>query len=84
MKTAQVTSRYSGGTCIARAGRGKKAKTASATSDQAEAARRAAAKAFGLDSSNIQTAADVVLEKLSSQDQWPHLTTWTATLPDLP
>lgn len=60
--TVTVKVRYSGGTYLARAGRGKAAATASATGLMSQAARRAAAKFFRLDASNVQTADDIVLD----------------------
>lgn len=46
---------------IARAGRGRTAKTASCTMSAEAAARSAAAKFFRLDSCNVQTASDIRL-----------------------
>lgn len=81
MKTCTVQVRYAGNGYTARAGRGKKAKTASATSDPATAAQRAAAKFFHLDSCNIQTAADIIVTGRFTHNEGG---TYTATLPDLP
>lgn len=66
--TVTVKVRYSGGTYLARAGRGKAATSASATGLRSQAARRAAAKFFKLDASNVQTADDVVLDPRGEAD----------------
>lgn len=57
-----VAVRYSGGAYIAGAGRGKTRATASSTSSPEFAARRCAAKFFGLDESTAQGADDIKLE----------------------
>ncbi len=62
MNSVLVKIRQSGGTYLARAGRGRKAKTASCTSLEVTAAQRAAAKYFGLDSCNVQKESDIVIE----------------------
>lgn len=64
MNTVLVKIRQSGGTYLARAGRARKAKTASCTSSEVFAAQRAAAKYFHLDACNVQTADDILIEDL--------------------
>lgn len=65
MEIVTVKVLYRGATYAARAGRGYKAKMASATSDQFTAAKRAAAKAFGMDATNVLKDHDLVV--LSAQ-----------------
>lgn len=81
MKTITVKVRHTGSGYTARAGRGKKSKTATCTSAPEAAARRAAAKAFCLDACNVQTEADIQLAGSYTFDAGG---TYTATLPDLP
>ena len=75
MNRVNVKVRCSGGTYLARAGRGKHACSASATGLKAQAARRAAARFFRLDACNVQTADDIVLEPRGEADLY------VATLP---
>ena len=79
LPTVRVMVRYYGGAWVARAGRGKKGKSASSTDRATVAAQRAAAKYFGLDASNVQTPADIVLTLLVDGTQGAAL--YTATLP---
>lgn len=80
MRTITVTVRPNGNGYTARAGRGKKAKTATCTSSFGRAVRAAAAKAFGLDECNVQTAEDIEITGEYSRSGG----TFVATLPDLP
>lgn len=70
MEIITVKVLYRGDGYAARAGRGHKAKTASSTSDQFTAAKRAAAKAFGLDASNVLKEQDLLV--LSAQGDVYH------------
>lgn len=65
MSSVIVKVRMDGFGYVARAGRGKAARSASSTSDAGTAARRAAAKFFRLDACNVQTERDIVLEMQS-------------------
>lgn len=64
MSTVLVKIRQAGGTYVARAGRGRKATTASCTGLEVFAAQRAAAKYFRLDACNVQTESDIVIEDI--------------------
>lgn len=75
----RVLVRYSGGAFVARAGRGKKSKSASSTDCATVAAQRAAAKYFGLDESNITTPGEITLSLLVDGTNSGAL--FTATLP---
>lgn len=80
LPTVRVMVTYRGGTNLARAGRGKKAKTASSTNSMEIAARAAAAKFFGLDACNVQKPDSIRLDLLANT-QFSKL--FQAILPEL-
>ena len=80
MNTVLVTTHFKSGAFQARAGRGKKSKSASSTSLAVSAVRAAAAKYFSLDESNVQKPDDIQVERISTG---PEGDLYTAKLPEL-
>jgi hypothetical protein len=84
MKTVTVETRFSRGGWVARAGKGKEATTASHKTLTTSAVRKAAYKYFKMDSSNVQTEADIEIQRIAGPTGWNVGDTFRATLPDLP
>jgi hypothetical protein len=84
MKTVIVTTRYASDCFVARAGKGKRAKTASSTSLVTSAVRAAAYKYFRMDESNVQTIDDIEIQRVPGATGSNVGDTFRATLPDLP
>lgn len=78
-RTVQVKVRYYGGAYLARAGRGKSARSGSSTATEAYAVQAAAAKYFRLDACNVQTAADIEVREITRLG----VILYAATLPAL-